>query len=240
MPHVTSTSSRHSTFILLLTADISPKSNKIISVTTASTLANAHDDSPAASTSRIFTRKSSLMSCKTVMNKFAANSISNTGMKLLKRSARALPSSVTRSERSARSAAVGCGILVISQPSNDSSGKAKAPIKAGIQNSLMWRCSITNSPTDFAVPELMAMLSPIRLASRSVTRRPSRKLKITPHMHPNESPLKNSAKTFSYRGNAPNSTSESSTTATERMMNFRRFSFFSSEITLMPISLEIK
>ena len=132
------------------------------------------------------------MSCKTVMNKFAANSISNTGMKLLKRSARALPSSVTRSERSARSAAVGCGILVISQPSNDSSGKAKAPIKAGIQNSLMWRCSITNSPTDFAVPELMAMLSPIRLASRSVTRRPSRKLKITPHMHPNESPLKHS------------------------------------------------
>ena len=37
-----------------------------------------HDDSSAASTSRIFTRKSSLMSCKTVMNKFAANSISNT------------------------------------------------------------------------------------------------------------------------------------------------------------------
>lgn len=90
------------------------------------------------------------------------------------------------------------------------------------------------------MPELMAMLSPIRLASRSVTRRPSRKLKITPHMHPNESPLKNSAKTFSGRGNAPNSTSESSATATERMMNFRRFSFFSSEITLMPISLEIK
>lgn len=94
----------------------------------------------------------------------------------------------------------------------------------------MWRCSITNSPTDFAVPELMAMLSPIRLASRSVTRRPSRKLKITPHMHPNESPLKNSAKTFSGRGNAPNSTSESSATATERMMNFRRFSFFSSKL----------
>ena len=51
----------------------------------------------------------------------------------------------------------------------------------GLSLGCMWRCSITNSPTDFAVPELMAMLSPIRLASRSVTRRPSRKLKITHH-----------------------------------------------------------
>ena len=50
-------------------------------------------------------------------------------------------------------------------------------VDAGIQNSLICKLSITKSPIDFAVPELIAMLNPIRLASKSVTRRPSRKLK---------------------------------------------------------------
>ncbi len=38
------------------------------------------------------------------------------------------------------------------------------------------------------------MLIPNKLASISVTRRPSIKLKITPHIHPKASPLKNIAK----------------------------------------------
>jgi hypothetical protein len=84
------------------------------------------------------------------------------------------------------------------------------------------------------------MLNPIRLASKSVTRRPSRKLKITPHIHPKESPLKNRANTLNGCGSAPKSTRESSATATDRIMNFKRFSFFNSEMTLIPISLEIK
>ena len=49
---------------------------------------------------------------------------------------------------------------------------------------------------DFAVPELIAMLSPIRLASSSRQAPPLQKTEITPHMHPKESPLKNKANTF--------------------------------------------
>ena len=93
---------------------------------------------------------------------------------------------------------------------------------------------------DFAVPELIAMLSPIRLASSPVRRLPSRKPKITPHMHAKESPLKNKANTLKGCGSTPKRTRESSAATTEKMINFSRFSFFSSEITLMPISFEIK
>ena len=46
------------------------------------------------------------------------------------------------------------------------------------------------------MPELNTMLTPNRLASMSVTRRPSMKLKMMPHMHPSERPLKNMAKTL--------------------------------------------
>ena len=240
VPQVTSPNSRHSTFMLLLTIDIRPNMHRMINVTVASTRANAHEESPAALISSIFTRKSSLMSCNTVMNRLAKNSIISTGIKLLNRFRRALLSNVTLSVRSSLSACVGWGIRVISHPKKDKSGKANAPIKAGIQNSLICKLSITKSPIDFAVPELIAMLSPIRLASKSVTRLPSRKLKITPHMHPKESPLKNRANTLKGCGSAPKRTRDSSATATERIINFSRFSFFSSEITLMPISLEIK
>ena len=226
--------------MLLRTADISPNIHRIINVTVASTLANAHDESPAASTSSIFTRKSSLISCNTVTNRLAKNNITSTGIKFLNRLKRALLSRATLSVRSSLSACVGCGIRVISHPRNDNSGKANAPMKAGIQNSLICKLSITKSPIDFAVPELIAMLNPIRLASKSVTRRPSRKLKITPHIHPKESPLKNRANTLNGCGSAPKSTRESSATATDRIMNFKRFSFFNSEMTLISISLEIK
>ena len=84
------------------------------------------------------------------------------------------------------------------------------------------------------------MLSPIRAASKSVTRRPSRKLKITPHMQPSDSPLKNNAKTLNGRGRQPNNTNDNSAAATERTMNRNRLSLRISETTLMPISLDKK
>ena len=93
---------------------------------------------------------------------------------------------------------------------------------------------------DFAVPELIAILNPIRLANRSVTRRPSKKLNITPHMQPNESPLKKRANTLNGRGSKPNNTRDNSATATDKMINRNRFSFFSSEITLIPINFDRK
>ena len=46
---------------------------------------------------------------------------------------------------------------------------------------------------DFAVPELITILIPKRLAKISVVRRPSIKLKITPHIQTNDNPLKNMA-----------------------------------------------
>ena len=45
----------------------------------------------------------------------------------------------------------------------------------------------------FAVPELITIQIPKRLAKTSVVRRPSIKLKITPHIQPNDNPLKNMA-----------------------------------------------
>ena len=85
---------------------------------------------------------------------------------------------------------------------------------------------------------LTAILSPKREASRSVTRRPSRKLKMTPHIQPSDSPLKNNANTLNGRGRHPKRTKESSATKIETRMNFRRPSLFSSEISLIPINLD--
>ncbi len=83
---------------------------------------------------------------------------------------------------------------------------------------------------DFAVPELITILIPKRLAKISVVRRPSIKLKITPRIHPNENPLKNIANILYGVGSAPNATSDNSATAMETSINFRRFSLFNSEI----------
>ena len=114
-------------------------------------------------------------------------------MKALNRFHRASPFSVVRSVREAISSAVGLGKRVIIQPVKQSSGKAMAPIRAGIQNSLTCNVFSVYSPNDLATPELSAMLTPMILARISVVRRPSRKLKITPHMQPSESPLKKRA-----------------------------------------------
>lgn len=81
VPQETSPNKKQSTFILLFINDINPNIKRIITVTLASTLAKAHDESPAVFISRIFTRKSSFISCKTVMNKLAKNNMTNTGMK---------------------------------------------------------------------------------------------------------------------------------------------------------------
>ena len=43
------------------------------------------------------------------------------------------------------------------------------------------------------ISELITILIPKRLAKTSVVRRPSIKLKITPHIQPNDNPLKNMA-----------------------------------------------
>ena len=76
------------------------------------------------------------------------------------------------------------------------SGKAKPAIRAGMQNSVTPNVLTTNNPIDLAIPELTAILTPSKLANISVTLRPSMKLKMTPHMHPNASPLKNRANTL--------------------------------------------
>ena len=55
---------------------------------------------------------------------------------------------------------------------------------------------MAKSPKLLATPELNTMLTPKRLASMSVTLRPSMKLKITPHMQPNERPFTNMAATL--------------------------------------------
>ena len=106
---------------------------------------------------------------------------------------RCLPFRVTRLLFCSISCAVGCGKRVKLYPKRANKGSAKAPINAGIQNSLTFKVFITKSPIDFAVPELITILIPNRLARISVVLRPSIKLKITPHIHPNESPLKNIA-----------------------------------------------
>ena len=87
-------------------------------------------------TSMMQTMKSSLMSRITVMSRLATKSRVRMGMKRRKRLRRSLPLSVTRSVRAAMSAAVGRGKRVIIQPVRHSSGKAMAPMSAGIQNSL--------------------------------------------------------------------------------------------------------
>ena len=121
---------------MLFTIDMAANSMRITKVTVASILAKAHEDKPVAFTSMIFTRKSSLRSCNTVMNRLAKKSISNTGMKLLNTAERPLRSRATRSVRNSISAFVGCGSRVIAHPNKESNGKANAPMNAGIQNSL--------------------------------------------------------------------------------------------------------
>ena len=107
VPQVTNTSSAHNTFISFFINDIMPKTKRITSVTIASILAKAHEDKPLASTLMIFTKKSSLISCKTVINKFAKNSSNNTGIKLLKICMRPSRFNVTRSVRNFLSSSVG-------------------------------------------------------------------------------------------------------------------------------------
>ena len=235
---MTSVSKVERTLIWLFTNARVAKTARIINVTTPSTLANTQEERPAAFTSMIFTRKSSLTSCRTVRKRLAKKSNVSTGAKLRKSSQRCCLSNVTRSTRNALSSAVGLGRWSRMYPSPANRGSATAPINAGIQNSLTFKISTTKSPIDFAVPLLTAILSPKREASKSVTRRPSRKLKITPHIQPNDSPLKNNASTLNGRGRHPKRTKESSATPMETRMNFRRPSLFSSEISLIPINLD--
>ena len=141
----------------------------------------------------IFTKKSSLISRNTTIDIFATKSIVKKGMKFLKSSQRCRPFKVSRSDFKAISSSVGCGSRFSAYPNKASKGNATAPIKAGIQNSLTCHISITYKPTDFAVPELITILTPNKLARTSVILRPSIKLKIIPHMHPSESPFKNIA-----------------------------------------------
>ena len=78
------------------------------------------------------------------------------------------------------------------------------------------------------------MLIPNRLANKSVTRRPSIKLKITPHMHPKASPLKNMASTFQGTGSTAKNTNAISAIPTENKINPKRASRRNSEMTFIP------
>ena len=135
------------------------------------------------------------------------------------------------------SSAVGAGNLVIIHPVKHNRGNARAPMSAGIQNSLTWSEFRAYSPSDLATPELSAMLTPMMLARKSVVRLPSKKLKITPHIHPNESPLKNKAMILKGMGSNPKANKEISESAAEPIMNFNLPSGFNSEMYLIPKSL---
>ena len=191
VPSTTNPSRITKTFMLLFTKTIAPNNARIINVTTVSTCANIHEDCPFISI--IFTRKSSLISLSTTNIRLATNNNTRNGMKSMNSSFRCLPFRVTRLLFCSISCAVGCGKRVKLYPKRANKGSAKAPISAGIQNSLTFNVFITNNPMDFAVPELITMLIPKRLAKISVVRRPSIKLKITPHIQPNDNPLKNMA-----------------------------------------------
>ena len=98
---------------------------------------------------------------------------------------------------------------------------------------------MTYNPTDLAVPELITILTPSRLARISVTRRPSIKLKMTPHIHPSDNPFRNMAATLNGVESNPNKISEDSASNTEVRINLNRSSGFNSEISLIPMNLEI-
>ena len=105
-------------------------------------------------------------------------------------------------------------------------GKRNATNQAGIQNSFTWRWFMTYNPTDLAVPELITILTPSRLARISVTRRPSIKLKMTPHIHPSDNPFRNMAATLNGVESNPNKISEDSASNTEvedKLKPFFRF-----------------
>ena len=180
-----------SAFKLLLTNTINPKIIRIMRVTTLSTCANIHEE--YWETSIIFTRKSSFISLKIVSTTLAIKSRVRKGMKFLNSSHRCLPFSVSRFDFMAMSSAVGCGSRLSAYPNKASRGRATPPIRAGIQNSLMFKVSMTYKPADLAVPELMTILTPSKLARMSVIRLPSIKLKMIPHIHPSESPFRNMA-----------------------------------------------
>ena len=78
------------------------------------------------------------------------------------------------------------------------------------------------------------MLTPMMLARMSVVRRPSRKLNKTPHMQPNDRPLKNSAKMLAGTGISAKASNDASERAADPMMNRRRFSGRSSDMNFMP------
>ena len=84
------------------------------------------------------TMKSSFMSRCTVSSRLAMKSISSTGMNSPNRLHRCLLSSVTRSDRADTSASVGFGSRVSIHPVRHSSGKAAAPMSAGIHISPTW------------------------------------------------------------------------------------------------------
>ena len=161
-------------------------------VTVASIPLNAQDESCVVSTS--FTRKSSLISCMTVIKRFAINNILRTGANCRKIFLRCRASIGTRSVQHLMSSSVGAGSLFNTNASMIRSTQATAPMVAGIQKLSMPISLMRKRPTDLASPELKAILSPMMLAKIPLNLRPSRKLKITPHIHPSDSPLKNSAK----------------------------------------------
>src|SRR5680860_1232939 len=95
------------------------------------------------------------------------------------------------SSRRSLSSSVGGGTRssIIEKPTKGT--KNKAPVTAGIQNSVTLKYVITRRPADFTTP-LDTIKLELRMTPRiSVNFLPSTYEKTTPHIIPNESPFKN-------------------------------------------------
>ena len=169
-------------FRLSFTKTINPKTTRIISVTTLSIFAKSQGE--YSETSMIFTKKSSFISRNTTMAILATKQHHEERHKILEQLPTLFPIQC-RTLRFHRNIFFGrLRQTVQAYPSNANRGNATAPINAGIQNSFTCRLFITYNPADLAVPELITILTPNRLARISVIRRPSIKLKITPTCNP--------------------------------------------------------
>lgn len=130
------------------------------------------------------------------MNKLATKSMRSNGAKRKKIALRWRASIGTRLAQLRMSSSLGAGKAFKMKARRIISTKAKPPMTAGIQKQSIPRSFIKNNPKDLAKPELKAMLIPMMLARIPVSLRPSIKLKITPHIQPSNSPLKNKAQTL--------------------------------------------
>ena len=143
-----------------------------------------------------------------------------------------------RRDRAAMSAASGGGSTASIRSATSSGSKNKAPVTDGIQASLTPHCCITWRPAALVQPLAKIRLRLRPSAMNSVTRRPSRKEKISPHTMPSGRPLRNRNATFQGAGVRANSSSAASATPIKPSTMATRRPGVASETNLMPRNFE--